>query len=176
MKLVYEFTAEDTIEFNKLNCDISPKIKKIMIKNILIETLILIVVFIFFYVKFLSLSTLFFGIIFIAISLFFSKKRYLKKQKKLLKKILYTKSQKKVFGQRTLTINEDGLNILLQFSNIDTKWEAVERVVLVKNYLLLLYETDIQAHVINREHIIDGDFELFLEEIKKYKEIENFTK
>ncbi|WP_028582053.1 YcxB family protein [Desulfogranum japonicum] len=155
MNLKVNIKPQDVYDFNDYFFENSDTIKKALFKNQLI----------------MGASPLAGGIIvvFILISLpfyFLYPGYHKRKYRKEIKKLYSEGKNKGIYGEHEYTIEEDGLLEKTAVNETKQNWNSIEKIVQDKENTYVFINS-IQAHVFPKASVIEGNYESFVNEIKK---------
>lgn len=170
MKIQYENKNEDFIMFALQHHNNSPSVRKqLLILKILLT---LFVLFIPSLIAYYEKSMLLFIIGFvIAITYYLTYKNQTQLSLiKLLHKIFGEGSNESILGLRTLEITPDALVEVGEFIESRISWSVVSKMIQTPNYFYV-YISATNALVIPHKRILEGDYNEFQRQLKKYSGI-----
>lgn len=167
MEIQFETTIDDLIAFNKYHYANSSTFQKQKKRDTIILPIIIFVLLITLYALIQSWEILLFGLIFLSLYIFFILRAYKSGIYKNVKKIIEEQDTKGTIGKHILKINEDGLTEITEVNERKDKWSGVQKIV-VDNDHAFIYVGTLQAHVIPKGRIIEGNFDEFIERAESY--------
>lgn len=167
MKIIYENTLEDAIAFNRYHYSNSDTFRKQKDK-----VTIHLPVALFFAVVILTLlirdiRIAVWGSVFIGSYLIFIFRAYNRDLYKTVGKLYKEQDMKGFVCEHQLEINEDGILEKTEVNERKDKWSGVQLIGADPAHAFI-YVGAMQAHIIPRERIVEGDYDRFLESAKSY--------
>ncbi len=168
MQLIYETTYEDFLEFARISSKTSPVIAKIRRR---IAALIAVVVLLPRLGSLLAgdYRMFFYGLLIAAalVGVIYFGGRVLEPY---TARFFYSaKTVKASLGRRTLQVTDGGIREQHADGESVTYWKSIDRVVDAEQ-MALIYFSPIQAFIIPKNHVIEGNVETFLAEVQRRRE------
>jgi hypothetical protein len=149
MKIKYVLTKEDYIQYNLHHMRESETIKKsLFMQRYIVSLIFLIVPFVF--AKVSEIPFVHWMIVFLIIYLIwmlYYPKYFASLTKKRLQKIINEGKNLSLFGERTISLNEDGIVESSKAGESKTNWSVVERVDETGKYIFI-YVSSVNAYIV----------------------------
>jgi len=164
MKITFKNDLQDLIAFNKYAVNTLPLFKKKKRFFVFIFPILLLVAVGFFSVRDRDINQLFIGLLIIVIyeiCYFIIHKRGIPR---MITKLSKDQSFKTMLGEHTMEITEEGIIEKTEFNERTDYWKSITGIK-TDNDRTYIFIGPINAHVINRNEILSGDLNAFVEEI-----------
>lgn len=162
MKLNYQLTYNDYLEFNLFHMDNSDEIKKSLLVSRVILSIII------FGVAFLAVRDrnisgyVFFAVIWLVCMIFYTKyfRAFVKRR---IEKLIKEGKNIGFLGNCSLILSDEGINVISDSGEVKTRWEGIERISVDKEHIFI-YFGSLAAHIVPIRVFADNsEKEFFLE-------------
>jgi YcxB-like protein len=166
LTIKYENTIDDLVAFQMYHCENSPYLKRqhLWFRWGTLGAALVIGALVWILMDSLDMALLFFlfGIIFI----FVYPRSIRRSFKKQAKRMGSEGSNKGILGPHEIEVSDQGLTERTAYGEQHSSWEAIERVGSSDNHAFI-YTGPLMAHVIPKASVTDGDFDEFVDELRK---------
>lgn len=148
-KVEYNLTKEDYIAFNMHHMDHSPTVKRsLFIQRYVVALVFLAFPFIFSSISRapLLLSFIVYGAIFIAWILYYPR-YFMATTKKRILRMIDEGSNANLFGPRSMTLNESGVEEISEHGESKSSWRSIEKIDETADYIYI-YISSINAYLV----------------------------
>lgn len=167
MKIRYENNLEDLVAFNRYHFDHSPSVWRTRILLFLVIPVCILLYVVVSALLMDGLLEVIAGWVVIAVLLaFVGPWGFRSLNDRQVRKLYGEGTNKGAFGERELELTEDDLIERTLYGEQRTRLRAIEKVVMDGGYAFI-YLIAVMAHVIPRDAVLDGDYEAFVERVKR---------
>jgi hypothetical protein len=175
MEIRYKNTFEDIIAFNEYHYANSDTFIKQRKKATIYVPIILFVLLTALFALTHKIEIAAFGVLFIALYVFFIHREYKRNIYKTIRRLYEEQDMKGFICEHILRINEEEIVEKTNVNERKDKWHGVSKIAIENDYAFI-YVGAIQAHIVPRNNMIDGDFDSFFKEAGSYWQKAKSTK
>jgi len=166
MKIRYCNTIDDSIAFNKFHWSKSPRFQKNRRRQTIYIPILLAAFVLFVFILTRELDILIIGSVCLPLYVIIIVWHYKRTIPQSIKKTYEESDNKSFFCEHVLEIDDDGIIATTEYGQGKTKWKGIQRVETCGDYTFV-YVGAMSAHIIPKLRIIEGDYDLFVQEIMK---------
>lgn len=165
MKLIYTLQMEDLVAFNQYHFQHSPTFRRN--RRIIIGASVIAVCgyVIYDYIQQQSLVSVISGVIAAAIAITILSLLTKSPYKKGIRRLLREGRNTSILGRHELEVTETGITEHTEQISTTIAWKGIERIVSTDSHVFV-YLSSTSACIIPRDSIIEGDYEMCLEELR----------
>jgi len=167
MQIKYINTLDDLVAFNIYHHRHSEVLKRSRIDSLIYMSVTLVSLTVLFFVLTREIPVLICGTGFTAIYIYLCQSNYRKNIAKFARRQYCERGMNTYLGERILDITEEGIQEKTDLMERKDKWTGVQGIVVGKD-MAFIYIQPLQAHIIPRGRVAEGDFDLFVATAQRF--------
>jgi len=172
MRIKYKNSMEDIIAFNKYHCANSVTFQKQKKLATIYLPIIFFVLMILLFAVIQEIKIIVFGSLGLVIFTFFINHEYKKGIYKTTKRLYEEQDTNGIICEHILEINNENIMEKTDINEQKALWVSVQKIDTDNDYAYI-YVSAIQAHIIPRKNVSEGNFEEFIEKARQYWQNQN---